>query len=121
MKIKKGTGVSDANGFPFLSYEEKFSLYKEYGFTSVMIWWGEDATLSQEERVSIARENNLHISNVHSDFYNMNSIWIDSEEGDFKYHKLLEEIENCHKYNIRTIVMHLTMEILLQKSMRLVL
>ncbi|XMB66631.1 sugar phosphate isomerase/epimerase family protein [Mycoplasmatota bacterium zrk1] len=108
MKIKNGIGISDANGFPFLSCSERFRLYKECGFTSVMIWWGEDDSLSREERVGLARNNNLNISNVHSDFYNMNSIWLDSVDGNYKFNKLLQEIEDCHKYNINTIVMHLT-------------
>jgi sugar phosphate isomerase/epimerase len=73
-----------------------------------MLWWGTNETKSREERVKLARKFCLHIEDVHSDFNNMNSIWLETHEGEAKFLELLEEIKDCHKYDISTIVMHLT-------------
>ena len=71
---KKHIGTTSANGWPFLSFEERFAIYKRLGFHSIMLWWGEGEEETRKDRVAVAKEHNLYIENVHAEMEYSNSI-----------------------------------------------
>lgn len=100
-------GISSVNGFP-LALEERFRLFHKAGFGAVLLWWGEDEAESREERVRLAEKHDLLIENVHASTYRLNAIWMDGGEGDRTASRLLQEIEDCERYGVGTMVLHLT-------------
>jgi hydroxypyruvate isomerase len=104
--IKNQIGITTAAGYNF-PYEERFRLYKEYGFSTVMLGWEEDDT-PREKRVSLAHKAGLEIENVHSDFSHTNCMWKDGDDGETKLKNLIKSLEDCAAYGIPVMVMHLS-------------
>lgn len=101
-------GTTTANGYPFLSLKERFAIYQKLGYRSVMLWWGENDKDTRDERVSLAKEYNLQIENVHSDMEHCNSLWIPGSHGDKKTQEFIKAIKDCYINDIRCMVIHLT-------------
>ncbi len=100
-------GISSINGFP-LPLEERFRLFREAGFGSILLWWGEDEAVSRAQRVRLAENHDLLIENVHASTERLNAIWMDGGEGDRTTSRLLQEIEDCGQYGVGKMVLHLT-------------
>jgi len=83
---KTRIGIGSVNGYPFLSMDVRFALYKSVGFQSVMLWWGEGEKETRKERAELVRKHNLHIENVHADMARSNSIWLPGLTGDDDEH-----------------------------------
>lgn len=101
-------GTTTANGYPFLSLKERFEIYRNSGYRSVMLWWGENDKDTRNERVSLANQYNLQIENVHSDMDHCNSLWEPGPHGDEKEKEFIKAIKDCNINDIRCMVMHLT-------------
>lgn len=105
---KSKIGTTSANGWPFLSFKERFATYQKLGFHSVMLWWGEGEKESRKDRVALAKEYNLHIENVHSDMEGSNYLWEPGPLGDQKLLEHIQAVRDCDTYGIRRMVIHLT-------------
>jgi len=106
--MKNAIGISTANGYPFLSFEERLALYNRLGFQSVMLWWGDDEPETRSERAALAKQYHLHIENVHADMANSNSLWLPGAGGDKKAEDLMQAVIDCHHSGIKCMVLHLT-------------
>ena len=106
--MKKTIGISTANGYPFLSFRERFALFSKLGFQSIMLWWGEGERETRAQRVGLANEYHLYIENVHADMENSNFLWVPDASGDEKAEELIQAIIDCKTYGIKCMVIHLT-------------
>ena len=105
---KNKIGTTSANGWPFLSFKERFATYQRLGFNAIMLWWGEGEKETRKDRVALAKEHNLHIENVHSDMDYSNSMWKPGEHGDRKIQEHIQAIKDCAVYGVRHMVIHMT-------------
>ena len=105
---KNKVGTTSANGWPFLSFKERFATYEKLGFHSIMLWWGEGEKETRKERVAIAKEHNLQIENVHAEMEHSNSIWKPGLHGDQKIQEHIEAVKDCATHGIERMVIHLT-------------
>ena len=101
-------GTTSANGWPFLSFNERFASYQRLGYHSIMLWWGEGEKETREDRVAIAKEHNLHIENVHAEMENSNSMWKPGLHGDQKIQEHIQAVKDCATHGIKRMVIHLT-------------
>ena len=108
LTMKKAIGISTANGYPFLSFRERFALFSKMGFQSIMLWWGEGERETRAQRVALAKQYHLHIENVHADMENSNSLWVSGACGDEKAEELVQAIVECKICGIKCMVVHLT-------------
>jgi sugar phosphate isomerase/epimerase len=99
-------GITALNGADHFSQKERFSVISKVGFKSVMLAWGTDDC--RQESIALAEEYGLKIENAHSDMHNCNPIWLDIKEGEEKTSQLLKTVEDCGKYGIKTMIMHLS-------------
>lgn len=100
-------GVSTINGYP-MPMEERFIHYRNAGLTSVLLWWGNDEDISREKRIQLAEKHDLKIENVHAATNGLNLLWSDKEGGEKIFNELSNEIDDCSKYGVETIVLHLS-------------
>lgn len=105
---KQRIGITSANGWPWLSFGERFAAYQRAGFRALMLWWGEDEKEARGERVALAKAHNLHIENVHADMTGSNALWEPGAAGDRKMREHMDAVEDCDRHGIRRMVIHLT-------------
>ena len=84
---------------------EFYKLMQQAGFDSVMIGWRDDDRIEKLEK---ARNAGLLIENIHAPTYNSDNIWLDNLNGEDYMECLLTCIEDCKKYNIPTMVVHIS-------------
>ncbi len=99
-------GITAANGIDHFSQRERFKIFAQAGFKSVMLAWGSDD--DRKESISLAAEYGLEIENAHSNMRGCNPLWVVGRDGDEKESALRKTVEDCGKYGIRTMVMHLS-------------
>ncbi|MBZ9689700.1 sugar phosphate isomerase/epimerase [Clostridium estertheticum] len=100
-------GITTINGYP-LTMDERMEAFRNAGFHSILLWWGDDEIESKAYRVALADKYNLMIENVHASTDGLNSLWIDSIDGESIVERSKNCILECNQFNIRTMVMHLT-------------
>jgi len=105
---KSVIGIASGNGWPFLSLRERFAAFQRTGFQSLLLWWGDGEKETRKERVSLAKEYRLQIENAHAEMARSNSLWEPGPRGDRKADELVEAVEDCARYEIRRMVLHLT-------------
>jgi len=105
---KNQIGTTSANGWPFLSFKERFGIYQRMGFNSVMLWWGEGEKETRKDRVAAAKEHNLYIENVHAEMEYSNSMWKPGLHGDQKIQEHIQSVKDCAAHGIKRMVIHLT-------------
>lgn len=106
--MEKTIGISTANGYPFLSFRERFAMFNKLGFQSIMLWWGEGERETRAQRVAFANEYHLYIQNVRADMGKSNYLWVSGVSGDEKAEELIQAIIDCKTYGIKCMVIHLT-------------
>ncbi len=99
-------GITALNGADHFSQKERFAAISKVGFKSVMLAWGTDDCRS--ESISLAEEYGLTIENAHSDMHGCNPLWIEGNSGEEKTVQLLKTVEDCGKYGVKTMIMHLS-------------
>ncbi len=99
-------GITALNGADHFSQRERFAVISKVGFKSVMLAWGTDDC--RKESISLAEEYGLIIENAHSDMHGCNPLWIDGKEGEEKTSQLLKTVDDCGRYGIKTMIMHLS-------------
>lgn len=92
--------------------KKRLKLIKETGFDSTMIWWGDEKAfedLKPEKIVEVCKDIGLEIENIHVPFDECNKIWSsDKKEREYIISKYKEWINDCRKFNIPVLVMHLS-------------
>ncbi|WP_234123926.1 sugar phosphate isomerase/epimerase family protein [Clostridium hydrogenum] len=96
--------------------KERYKLIKEAGFDGVLLWWsdgfGRDCFGRNDYRngPQIAREAGLFIENIHTPVQNQNDLWLDNLDGEALTDCYLQCVEDCAKFEIPTMVVHLPSE-----------
>ena len=91
-----------------LSLDQQFLAMKAAGFDAIMLWWGSHGADTRERLVNIACASGLYIENVHAPTEDLNVLWEDDPAGDARLNDLAEQIADCDRLGIETIVMHVT-------------
>ncbi|WP_125154337.1 sugar phosphate isomerase/epimerase family protein [Clostridium rectalis] len=109
-------GVFDVGIFSWFGYmmplPERLKLIKEVGFDSVIIWWEDelgDKVIKKEDMPKMVEDFGLKFENIHAPFCGCNDIWGKDKDAKKKFvENNIRWIEDCKKYNIDTMVMHVT-------------
>ena len=94
---------------------ERVKLIKKSGFDSTSLWWEDELgspQIKKEEMPQIVREAGLYLENIHVPFNNCNELWSESTQvrnESVKQH--MNWLEDCAKYDIPIMVMHITDEV----------
>ena len=73
----------------------------------VFLWWGQDDKKNLE-KVKLCKTLGLEIQTAHFDFDKINSMWIDSKEGDNLVKTFCKQLKQIKKHNINIAVLHVT-------------
>lgn len=104
-------GIFSWFGF-VMPFQEMLELIKKAGFDATCIWWEDEEgprTLRKYEMAKIVGDSGLIIDNIHAPFCASNDLWSESQlarKEIIKKHTTW--IEDCAKYRIPIMVMHLT-------------
>lgn len=115
-------GIFSWFGF-IMPIQERLKLIKEAGFDSTAIWWEDeegDRIIRKEEFPKLVKDSGLIFENIHAPFLNCNMLW--SEDEDLRktiVKKHVKLIEDCAKYEIPIMVMHVSEGFLLKKPNKL--
>ncbi len=100
-------GITTGIGYP-IPFEFRYPLFKNAGFNSIMLWWGNDEIATRVDRVWLAKAFDLHIENAHASTDHLNALWLPGTEGNRTALHLLREISDAAEFGIQTLVLHLT-------------
>jgi len=100
-------GITTYNGCP-LPIQRRFALYAQMELGSLLLWWGGDESADRAERVRLAGKYALQIENAHAGTENLNALWLPGEAGEAVLAERLEEITDCARLGVGTLVIHLT-------------
>lgn len=101
--------VAVSNDNENVSVQETIRAIEKSGFKNVFIqWYDKKLDFSQEEQVKLCQSLNLNIIFAHLGYQNINSIWLDGEEGEKLVDRYKDDIKKCKEYDIPMVVMHLT-------------
>lgn len=89
---------------------ERVQMIKEAGFDSIMLWWDEELFSPEGEKSLLEiLDMDILIENLHVPYEECNMLWSENKhERDYIIKKHLEWINDCEKYKIPMIVMHVT-------------
>lgn len=106
-------GIYSWYGFHMPLYKRLENI-KKAGFDATMVWWGDEVAFweaSKEEIPSMVRNSGLYFENIHVPYEKCDYIWFGSTmERENMLKNYFTWIEDCAKYNIPIMVMHLTNE-----------
>ena len=105
----KKLAVAVSNDNEKVSVQETITAISKSGFKNVFIqWYDKDWNFSQEEQVKLCRSLGLNIIFAHLGYQNINSIWLEGDEGDSLVDRYKNDIRKCKENDIPMVVMHLT-------------
>jgi len=91
---------------------KKLDLIKEAGFEATTLWWGDEIAFSEVNKDNLAstvRERGLYLENIHVPYTYINKLFSDSQkEREQTLKQYLYWIEDCARYEIPLMVMHIT-------------
>ncbi len=90
---------------------ERYRLIAEAGFDGIMLGWcGFPDNPHETKHLSpgLARKNGLYIENLHTPFEGCNSIWLDGVAGDEYLNTQLACMEDCIRYDVPAMVIHVS-------------
>lgn len=93
---------------------ERLKFIKEAGFDSTIIWWENEQgcpEIPKEDMPRMVKDAGLFLENIHVPYNNSNDLWSENSSvrsSIVKQH--LEWMEDCARFDIPTMVMHLTGE-----------
>jgi len=81
---------------------------KSAGFNNVFIqWYNGEWAHTQQKQVELCRELGLNIIFAHLGYEKVNALWRDGAEGDEQVERYKNDIYQCYKNGISTVIMHL--------------
>lgn len=97
--------------FSWFSYQlpldQRLKMVKDAGFDGVALWWGDEFG-DKNSQPEMTRKLGLEIDYVHAPFDDPNDLWRDGLNGEDYVRRILSDIHDCSRHNIKTIVMHIT-------------
>jgi len=92
--------------------QERLRLIKKAGFDATTVWWEDEegpVTVRKQEIPQRIRDEGLILENIHVPFNNSDDMWSDSKTyRDSFVSRHLEWMEDCAKYDIPLMVIHIT-------------
>ena len=85
--------------------EEKLKLMKKHGFETTF-FFSNDPKI--EEIMKLCEKYEIKVENYHAPFSHINDMWLDIPEGDEMLKDLLDGVDNCKKYGVDTLIVHLS-------------
>ncbi|SEK59374.1 sugar phosphate isomerase/epimerase family protein [Ruminococcus albus] len=106
------TGIYDCFGYGAgydVPFRERYRLIRAAGFDCVMLWWSDRFGRGEgfEQDADLARQAGLILENMHAPVHEQDLISEDNLSGDNVLHDYLKCVEDCDKYHIPTVVIHL--------------
>lgn len=106
------TGIYDCFGYGpgfDVPFRERYRLIRDAGFDGVMLWWSDRFGRGRGYRKDAdwAREAGLRIENMHAPVHEQNDLSLDNQQGDHVFREYVQCVEDCRKYQIPTVVIHL--------------
>ena len=87
---------------------ETINSINKNNFKNVFIqWYNKNWEYSQLKQLEHARKLGLNVIFAHLGYNNINSIWLEGEEGDLAAEQYKKDIEICKNHNIDLVIMHL--------------
>lgn len=109
--MKRKLGLFSYYGFN-TPLKDRLKNIKNIGFDSTMLWWGDKLAFSEmkpEEIITECQMLDLEIKNIHIPFIEVNKIWSgNSFERNQLYQKHINWLDDCHKFKIDMMVMHIS-------------
>lgn len=101
-------GIYDCFGYD-LPFSERYKLIKNAGFDCVMLWWSDKfgRGAGYREDVDFARNAGLIVENIHAPVHEQEHLSMNDKDGENVYQSYLQCINDCDKYGIPTVVIHL--------------
>ena len=87
--------------------EHRAKAIKESGFSHTVLWWGTEGK-NRFEQVKICERLDLAIENAHTAFDNINSMWLEGEEGEGITEYLINSVAEARDCGIPVLVVHLS-------------
>jgi len=92
-----------------MSNKEWFNLLRQAGFDGVILWWNDEfGDTNFHSNPIMARDAGLFVENIHASFDKVSNLWLDNLDGNAQLDYFLGLIDDCAKYQIPAMVMHLT-------------
>ena len=85
--------------------EEQLKLMKKHGFETTF-FFSNDPKI--EEIMKLCEKYEIKVENYHAPFSHINDMWLDIPEGDEMLKDLLDGVDNCKKYGVDTLIVHLS-------------
>ena len=106
------TGIYDCFGYGpgyDVPFRERYKLIREAGFDCVMLWWSDRFGRGEEyeQDAGLARDAGLRIENMHAPVHAQNDLSLDNAQGEQVFNDYLKCVEDCRKYQIPAVVIHL--------------
>ena len=87
---------------------DTFRLIRRAGFEGVILRWSDSFDdVVCELQPDQARKAGLAVENIHARFRDDNGLWRDNLDGEALTRRLFEFIDDCHRYEIPTMVVHI--------------
>ena len=106
------TGIYDCFGYGEgydVTFSERYRLIKAAGFDCVMLWWSDRFGRGEgfEQDACLTKQAGLILENMHAPVHEQDLLSEDDLAGDHVFHDYLKCVEDCDKYDIPTVVIHL--------------
>lgn len=107
MEVSVAVSNDNKNVTPY----ETINAIKKSGFNNVFLQWYEGEykkfEVPEEEQLEYARKLGLNVTFLHLGYRNVNLLYENGLNGEFVTRNYLKNIDECYKYNVPMIVMHL--------------
>jgi sugar phosphate isomerase/epimerase len=104
-------GIFSWFGF-VLPLPERLKLIREAGFNATTLWWEDEIgspDIKKEHMPNIVRDSGLILENIHIPYDNCDDLWSEQKPSrDAIVNKYISWLNDCAKYNIPMMVMHIT-------------
>lgn len=98
-------GINSKCALMGIPYDERYSLFKEIGFESVLLWGGKEETPLQK-RIETAKEYGVYVESVHAPYVGNTFIWNGGADCERYLEKLIELVKLLGDLKVKTLVLH---------------
>ncbi len=88
---------------------KNMELIKAAGFDSTFFYWDDDTDI--QKYMEKANMLDLEVESLHAPYRDVNSVWLEGDEGDAFIEKIRRAIKTAAKYNIAVVVLHTSKDI----------
>lgn len=93
------------NCYGGLTRDEQIALMKKNGFEATFM--GSKVT-ELEDCVVPLRQAGIDVETLHAPYDKINDMWLEGEAGDLMLGRLIQCVENAHRYQVPTVIIHMS-------------